>query len=144
MNLSFMKRSRDTNSSFQDESLFFSRNKLSDLTSQERLVSPKQSKVGIPKFVNSVFPNRDITQDLRKLEISVWLGACLALLSVCIAMTANELCFQNNFQGSTAVDGLRGVVIGLSVVHWGVIFKYYSYLTVISEAYGDIHPGSKS
>jgi hypothetical protein len=144
MDHSSLKRSRDTNSSFQNESLFFPRRKHSALKSTERLVSPTQPEVGIPKFVNSVIPNRDITPDLRKLKITVWLGGLLALLSVGLAISANELCFQNNFQGSYVVDGLRVVVIGLSGVHWVVIFKYYSYLTVVAEAYGEIYPGSKS
>mmetsp|Transcript_26042 Transcript_26042/g.46195 ORF Transcript_26042/g.46195 Transcript_26042/m.46195 type:complete len:600 (-) Transcript_26042:1461-3260(-) len=97
---------------------------------------------GIPRAVNSFFPSRNIQTDVRDLTATIWVGAILALFGTGIAILENELCYHNDFQSSATTDVLRFMLIGISAIHWIVIYKYYSYHSSIAEAYGEIHPGS--
>lgn len=106
------------------------------------LSSFQTSQPGIPRYVDSVYPHRDISADVNALKDYIWAGAFLALFAIALGIIENELCFRNNFSASLATESLRWILLGMNMMHWAAIYKYYKCRTSIAEAYGIIYPGS--
>lgn len=103
---------------------------------------PSPAVIGIPRYVNSVFPSSDIKKQVRRLTINVWVGTFLAVLGVGLAMLENELCYNNDFKADTKTDVLRMIIFVISLVHILIIYQYYRYLTAIAKAFGEVSAGS--
>jgi hypothetical protein len=114
----------------------------SRLKSVDNTTEATPAVIGIPRVVNSVFPSRDIKREVRRLTINVWIGTCLAVLGVGLAMLENELCYKNDFKADPGTDVLRTMILLISLTHIYVIYRYYRYLTAIAKAFGEVSAGS--
>lgn len=147
MNVVPVPKTRETssNSLFDDNQIDFDEKlQLRSPTQEFNLQSPSNSlKTGLPRHIDSVFPNKDLRQVARALSINIWVGTCLAILGILLALIENEICYRNGFMKSQSTDVLRVIVLGISAVHWWVVYKYYSYHAEIAQAYGKTYPRSK-
>lgn len=101
-----------------------------------------QADLCIPKQVNSIFPKRDIAAELDQLVQNIWVGSFLSLLSIAMALLENQLCYKNDFKQSLSTDSLRTMILLITLLHWYVVYKYYSYNTTIAEEFGEVYPKS--